>query len=180
MTFTLAALSAMLLPALALIGIAIVVGRQIGALQRRSSLPLDWTAELSVERYRPMLRLLDNDDLRFLRLQPGATPALVGRLREQRCQVFRGYLRSLERDFRQASAALALVMMQSHSDRTDLIPALIGSSVRFAAGLFLVRCRLLLYRWDVGQEPVARLVSLFEGLQLELRALSPVSERAAV
>jgi hypothetical protein len=36
---------------------------------------------------------------------------------------------------------------------------------------------LLLYRWDVGHDSVARLVGLFEGLQLELLALAPTPER---
>ena len=180
MTLTLATLTALFVPARAVIAVSVLVCRQIAILQRRSSIPLDCAAELSVERYRPMFRLLEEDDIRFLRSQPGAPPALVNRLRKQRCQLFRGYLRHLERDFQQASDALILVMVQSQSDRNDLISALIRSRLKFTTGVFLVRCRLLLYRWNVGREPVARLVKLFEGLHLELRTLVPHTQGAGV
>jgi hypothetical protein len=125
-----------------------------------------------------MFRLLEEDDIRFLRSQPGATPALVRRLRRQRYQVFRGYLQSLERDFLLAFEALMLVMVHSQTDRRDIVRALIASRVKFSAGVFRVRCRLFLYRWDVGQDSVAHLVSLFEGLQLELLALVPDPDNA--
>jgi hypothetical protein len=160
--------------------VAILVFRQIASLKRRPALPVDWTADLSVDRYRPMYRLLDEDDIRFLRSQPGSTPALVKRLRRQRCRVFRSYLRSLERDFQVASEALMLILVQSPSDRRDAICALLATRVKFAVGIFRVRCRLLLYRWNVGRESVATLLSLFEELQLELLALVPTPDGAGV
>jgi len=55
-----------------------------------SSLPVtaEWIEALSLEQYRPMMRLLDGQDLEFLRGQPGFTPAMEVRLRVQRCRVF--------------------------------------------------------------------------------------------
>src|SRR5579863_76704 len=75
-----------------------------------SSLPLtpEWIDELSVERYRPMMRLLDGGDVEFLRTQPGFTPMMVTRLRIQRCKIFRGYLRSLTGDFNRVCFAIKL------------------------------------------------------------------------
>ena len=174
MTLTLSALLVLLVPAIVLTAVWTLVTRQMITLRRRSALfPLDWTLDLKLDRYRPMFRLLDEEDIRFLRSQPGSTPALVRRFRQQRCRVFRSYLRSLDHDFHVASDALMLVMVQSQSDRHDVIRSLIGSRVKFAIGVFRVRCKLLLYRWDVGHESVGRLVDLFEGLQLELLALAP-------
>ena len=179
MTISLAAFAALLLPVLLLVATAVFVFRRLSALQRRAGSPSDrWSADLSVERYRPMVRLLNSDDLHFLRSQPGVTPAMLHRLRQQRCQIFRGYLRSLERDFHQASDALILVMVQSQVDRRDLIPVILGSRLKFASAVFSLRCRLLLYRWNIGQEPVQRLLGLFEGLQLELLAWTPTPEGA--
>ena len=43
-----------------------------------------WIDELSMERYRPMLRLLDAGDLDFLRAQPGFTEEMASRIRRQR------------------------------------------------------------------------------------------------
>jgi len=180
MTFNQATLVALLTPTLIVIGVSILALRRIASLKRRPSLPADWIADLSVDRYQPMYRLLDEDDIRFLRSQPGATPALMKRLRRQRCQLFRGYLHSLERDFHAASEALMLLLLESPSDRRDAIRALLASRVKFALGIFRVRCRLQLYRWNVGRESVAPLVSLFEGLQLELLALLPAPDSAGV
>ncbi len=175
MTLTLATLTIFLAPAVAIIAVCLLVRQQLAALRHRLSTPLDWTPEFSVDRYGPMLRLLANDDFRFLRAQPGATPALVKRLRYQRYQVFRGYLSGLQCDFHLACEALMRLAVQSQSDRRDLIRALVLSQVKFSIGIFRVRCRLVLYRWNLGQEPVARLVRLFEGLQLELLAMAPAS-----
>src|ERR1700730_11642950 len=89
------------------IGVCIAVALGVAyALRRASSacqLPatIDWIDELSVERYRPILRLLGGEDFRFLRDQPGCTAAMVTRLRAQRCQIFKGYLRDLQGDFDQ-------------------------------------------------------------------------------
>ena len=56
----------------------------------RQQLPVtaEWIDELSIERYRPMMRLLDSGDIEFLRAQPGFTPKMVTKLRAQRCQIF--------------------------------------------------------------------------------------------
>src|ERR1700730_1193096 len=83
------------------------------------SVTLDALEELSPERYKPMLRLLDTQDLDFLRSQPGFTRKMEGEFRRQRCEIFRGYLRQLDSDFQQVCTALKLVMVQSNADRTD-------------------------------------------------------------
>ena len=173
MTLSLATLPIFLAPALVIVAVCFLVRQQLAALRRRPTVPPGWSPELSVDRYRPMFRLLEDADIRFLRTQPGATPALVRRLRRQRYLVFRGYLSSLQHDFHQACRALVLVAMQSQTDRRDIIGALVASELKFSMGVFRVRCRLFLYRWNVGQETVANLVNLFEGLQLELIALTP-------
>lgn len=175
MTLALGILTSSFIPAIAVIATAALFTRRIGAMRAGAGdSPVD-PAELSMERYRPMLRLLDRDDIRFLRNQPGATSTLIQRFRKQRCQIFLGYLQCLERDFRRASDGLILVMLHSQSDRRDLIPALIGGRLKFGMRLLLVRYRLWLYQWDLGTEPVGRLVGLVEGLQQQLQALAPLA-----
>jgi hypothetical protein len=180
MTLTLATLLMFLAPALALIAVCIRIYRQLAAVRRLLPCPPDWTSDFSVDRYRPMFRLMADEDIRFLRSQPGSTPALVKRLRRQRYRVFCGYLHSLELDFHQAFDALVLVMVHSQADRRDIVRALMVSRLKFVFGVWRVRARLFLYRWNLGHEPVARLVSLFEGLQLELLALVPTPSSASV
>lgn len=143
------------------------------------SLPItsEWIGELSIERYRPMMRLLDGADLAFLRSQPGFTPRMARELRVQRCQIFRGYLRCLDADFGRVYAAIKLMMLQSRHDRPDLATVLLQQRVQFACAMFEVRLRLFLYRWGVcGRVDVAGLVRTFDVMRRELRTLVPSSE----
>src|SRR5260370_41239922 len=69
----------------------------------------EWLSELSTDRYRPMLRLLDDADFQFLRSQKGFTAEMASSLRGQRVQAFRGYLPLLESDYARAAAALPVI-----------------------------------------------------------------------
>ncbi len=147
---------------------------------RAAELPVttDWIDELSVERYMPMLRLLAEDDIRFLKRQPGCTPRMTARFRAQRFCIVKSYLRHMQTDFDRLCAALKIVITQSQQDRPELASSLIRSQVAFAWGMALVRSRALLYRWGLGGVEVAGLVKVFEGMRLQLRmqvpALSPL------
>jgi hypothetical protein len=136
---------------------------------------IDWIDELSTERYRPMLRLLDSEDLDFVRSQPGCTPKLLDCMRRQRVQVFRGYLRQLGTDFGRTCAALKLLMVQASCDRPDLASTLVRSQVAFAAGMLTVQVRLVFYSLGVGTPNVADLLNLFDGMRVELRTLVPAA-----
>src|SRR5579872_6283958 len=133
----------------------------------------EWIDELSLERYRPMLRLLDGADLDFLRVQPGFTPIMEKQLRRQRCQIFRGYLRSLSLDFRRICAAIKLVMLYSKNDRPDLAGALMHHQFVFGLAFLQVECALVLYRWGLGAVDVNGLMRVFDLTRVELRSLVP-------
>jgi hypothetical protein len=143
-----------------------------------SSLPLtaEWIDELSIERYRPMMRLLDGGDLEFLRSQPGFTPRMATKLRVQRCQIFRGYLRCLNGDFQRVCAAMKVLMLQSRHDRPDLAGVLLQHQAMFAWGMAMVYSRLFLYRWGVCGVDVTSLVRIFDLMRLELRSLVPATQ----
>jgi hypothetical protein len=148
-------------------------------LTRVSRIPVPsaaWLGEVSVERYRPMLRLLSGDDLRFLRSQPGFHAGMDVTLRRQRCKIFRGYLTCLKGDFRRICSALQSLMLQSKYDRPDLASALVRAQVSFAAGLAVVEFRLVLYRWGLCEVDATALLRLFDSMQLELRTLVPQGE----
>src|ERR1022692_4950702 len=86
--------------------VAVFLVRRLGSDHQLLPVTIDWLSELSTERYRPMLRLLDATDFQFLRAQKGFTPEMERRLRRQRVQAFRGYLRLLVADFDRIVAAL--------------------------------------------------------------------------
>jgi hypothetical protein len=134
-----------------------------------------WIDELSSERYRPMLRLLDGGDLDFLNSQPGFTERAAARVRKQRCQIFRGYLRCLNNDFDRVCLAIKLLMLQARDDRPDLASILLRHRVEFAAGMLSVYFRLFLYRWGLCGVNVAGLVKTFDAVRVQLQTLAPVT-----
>jgi hypothetical protein len=163
-----------ILTVLALAAVVMLVRKLVPA---DTNLPLtaEWIDELSIERYRPMLHLLDSDDLEFLRSQPGFTPAMAAKLRMQRCQIFRGYLRCLRADFRRVSAALKILMLHSRYDRPDLASVLVHHQVMFEFGMCLVGFRLFLYRMGLCGVDVTDLVKIFDMMRLELKRLVPAT-----
>ena len=141
------------------------------------SLPVtaQWIDELSVERYRPMMHLLDGADLEFLRSQPGFTSKSAAKLRTQRSQIFRGYLRCLSSDFGRVCGAIKLLMMHSTYDRPDLAAVLLRNQWMFACGVLAINFRLVLYRFGICGVDVSSLVRLFDSMRVELRSLVPAS-----
>ena len=159
---------------------ALILG--VGALVRRlsstdRSLPVtaEWIDDLSTDRYRPMMRLLDSRDIEFLRSQAGYTPKMESKMRAQRCQIYRGYLRCLDMDFQRVCTALKLVLVQSEQDRPDLSSVLLHNQILFATGLLAVHCRLVLYRWGICTVDADGLMRIFDGMAYELRHRVPAA-----
>jgi len=158
---------------LALVTAAGVMARRLASADSSFPLTAEWIDELSIERYRPMMHLLDDGDLEFLRSQPGFTPGMAAKLRMQRCQIFRGYLRRLRADFQRVCAALKFLMVHSRDDRPDLASALVHYQVMFECGTALVSIRLFLYRRGMCGVDVTDLIKIFDLARLELRRLVP-------
>ena len=173
---------ALLIPALACAAVIVAITLALRNLAcAESSLPVtaEWINELSTDRYRPMMRLLDPEDLKFLRSQPGYTKQMEARLRTQRCQIFRGYLRCLNLDFQRVATALKIVMTQSDHDRPDLAAVLLHRQLQFALGMQIVHFRLFLFRYGVGHVNVASLLGTFDFMRVELGSLIPASVESA-
>ena len=133
----------------------------------------DWIDALSIDLYRPMLRLLDPAELDFVRAQPGFRPQMATRLRIQRCLIFREYLRNLEHDFKLICTAIKVIMVQSKHDRPDLASALVRKQITFAYGVMIIQSELLCYRYGLGTVDIAALMKLFDGMRMELRTFVP-------
>lgn len=159
--------------------LAVCVGR---ILSRGNAAPvnLEFLLQLSTERYRPMLRLLSDEDADFLRAQPGYKPSMSAKLRAQRCQILRAYLKSLDQDFRYMCSAIKSLMVQSHHDRPDLARALFRYQLSFATGMMMVQVRILFYRAGLGTVDVGGLVNLFDVTRLQLRTLTPIATAASL
>jgi hypothetical protein len=165
-----------LLPLAAGLGLLLYwIFRRVAGSSRRQPVTAQWIEELSLDRYRPMMRLLEPDDLDFLRGQPGFTWRMANRLRAQRCHLFRSYLRSLDQDFQHVAMALKLILLHSSEDRPDLTAALIRQEAAFAARMAAVRVRLLLFRWNLCRVDAAGVVKIFDSMRLQLQGLVPAA-----
>src|ERR1017187_7983468 len=157
-----------------ILGIGALV-RMLGSTDRSLPVTAEWIDDLSTDRYRPMMRLLDSRDIEFLRSQAGFTPKMEAKLRAQRCQIFRGYLRCLDMDFQRVCMALKLVLLHSEQDRPDLSALLVHHRIMFATGLLAARFRLFLYRWGICTVDVTSLLRIFDVMRIELRTLVPAA-----
>jgi hypothetical protein len=141
----------------------------------------DWLKQFSVSSYRPMERLLDEDDIAFLKSQPGFEPGMDQDLRSQRRKVFRMYLRNLGRDFNRLHYALRLTVLHSPQDNPELAKTLIKQKVLFFVGFLAVRIKLEAYALGVGTVDVRGLVATLDTMRTELNSMlaSPVPSPAA-
>jgi hypothetical protein len=146
-----------------------------GLLARRSRRPptLDWVRTVSVARYRPMERLLTEEDCRFVRAFPGAGEPLVRQLRSERRRIFRAYLRSMQRDFHGICAALRAMMVLAPADRSELATTVFKHQVAFQLAVARVEFGLVLHAAGVDGVDVSALFGCFDKLRLELHAMLP-------
>lgn len=165
------AISTLVLAALLLATLALL--KKLGPVGPSLPVTAGWIDELSPDRYRPMMRLLDSGDLEFMRTQAGYTRRMEARLRAQRCQIFRGYLRCLNMDFKRVCMALKLVLVQSAQDRPDLSAVLVHHQIMFTSGLVSVYFRIFLYRWGICTVDATHLLQIFDVMRIELRNLVP-------
>jgi len=139
--------------------------------QPNSEVAVDRCLVLSLEKYRPMERLLQEQDFRFLAAQPGFTPRLGRRFRTERRRIFRGYLRNLKKDFGRVSLAFRILIVHSVEDRGDLAASLLRLRVMFALGMLAVQGRLLLHAAGLGTVNVSGLVASLETMQAQMRMM---------
>jgi hypothetical protein len=130
---------------------------------------IDQCLVFSVEKYRPMERLLQEADFRFLAVQRGFSPQMGRRFRVERRRLFRGYLRNLKKDFGRVSLACQMLIVHSAEDRADLAKGLLRQRLLFALGMLAIEARLLLHFAGIGTVEVRGLVESLGTMQAQLR-----------
>jgi|SRR5438477_6158648 len=155
--------------------LVLMLFRKLGSPAGSLPLTADWIDELSIERYKPMMRLLDGEDIEFLRSQTGFTRSMAADLRARHCTVFRGFLDLLTADFNRVNTALRILMLHSERDRPELAAVLISQQLTFTCALAMVHVRLFLYRWGICKVDVTSLVAIFDQMRLELQGMVPMA-----
>lgn len=127
-------------------------------------------------RYRPMLRLLSENDEALL----SSNKSLLRKFRKQRQEIFRGYLINLSSDYGNMLAAIRGSMVASGIDRPDLAAALVRNRSLFALAICRIEYRLLLNRMGLGSAvDVSGLVEAVSALQAQMQIFSSSYSSAA-
>jgi len=157
---------------LLLAALAVLVWGLVSSTKVRGVDP-DWLKRFSVASYRPMERLLSEDDIRFLRSQPGYVPGMEKVFRARRRKIFRLYLAKLRRDFGRLHLALRLMVLHAPQDNPELAKTLVKQKFVFLAGLLAVHVRLSLYALGLGWGGVdaSGLVRILDTMRAELQNL---------
>jgi hypothetical protein len=138
---------------------------------------LSWVENFSVVKYRPMQRLLNEEDVAFLE-DADCNPQSIKVFRKERRRVFRIYLKSLRKDFDRLYAIGKLAALHSEPQGVNLAGALARSRAIFYYALTLVEIRLVLHSLGVGTVDVRALIGALDGITTDVRALRPIRAAA--
>ena len=133
----------------------------------------EWFAEYSASRYRPMERLLREEEFRFLEDQPGYDRCIGLKFRQARRKVFRLYLRGMRRDFERLVQGLKVLVLTSPVDRHDLVQSVLVMQLSFYALLAAAHGQLLLHSLRIGTVDLSDLVRVLQNLEGKVRELMP-------
>lgn len=150
-------------------GAFVWIFRRIVTPVRHATPGLGWLHEFSIEKYRPMQRLLTREDYEFLRSQPGFTPTVAKMLQARRRRVLRLYLADLGRDFENVYALAKLCLVHSAEDRPGLALALLRQKWTFRYAMGLAHLRLMLQPVGLSRVDTRALVDAVDAMYRQLR-----------
>jgi hypothetical protein len=128
----------------------------------------DASANFSMDRYQPMAGLLADDDLVFLRAQPGYRAEMGTRWKRERRRLFRLYLHELKSDFRRLHAQARELVAQSGAESAGLAEVLMKQQMIFLRATTALEFRLALQALGIGKVDVAAFMQLIEAMRADL------------
>jgi hypothetical protein len=135
----------------------------------------DASANFSLDRYQPMAALLADDDLAFLKAQPGYRTAMGARWERERRRLFRLYLHELKSDFRRLHTQAREMVAQSGAESAGLVEVLMKQQMIFLRATTALEFRLALQAMGIGKVDVGPFMQLIEAMRVDLaqRTASP-------
>jgi hypothetical protein len=130
----------------------------------------------SPECYRPMGRLLDEADGKFISSHSGCGRQIKKTFRKQRISIFRAYLQLLSKDFHRVCKALKLYMVTCKIDRSDLAAVIMKEQFRFAASMVYVEFTLMVFATGWSGLDVSRLMRSVDEMRERLQSLAMMPE----
>jgi|ERR1051325_9643868 hypothetical protein len=133
--------------------------------------------EFDLRHYRPMLRLVEQEDAIFLESQPGYRPEIGRAWKRARRRVLRMYLRGLSRDFHRLHAEARRMIAGAAAEHSHLVGVLFRLKWEFWRVRTVVEFRLILHRLNIGRPDLQPLIDLLQEMQAQLQA--PTTSPAA-
>ena len=124
--------------------------------------------DFSLERYRPMERLLSDEEFVFLTRMPGYTAKLGAKWKRDRRRIFRLYLNELGCDFEALHRQVRQLVSQAGISSGSLVGLLLKQKIAFWRAMAAVDLRLTLDAAGIGAVDPRPLLQLVEGLRGEL------------
>ena len=124
--------------------------------------------EFSRARYEPMARLMSDEDLAFLKAQPGFRPEIGKKFIRERRRIFRLYLQELARDFHRLHAHAREIVANLPADHAPLVGMLMRQQVRFWYELTAVELKLSLDLVGAGSFDARGLVDAVANMHIEI------------
>jgi hypothetical protein len=132
--------------------------------------PSEVVPQISMERYQPMARLFDDQDLQFLASRPGYRPEMSAWLRRSRRRVFRLYLAELSADFHRLHAAARRITADAPEHHADMVGLLMRQEIAFWRVLAGIEVRLALDWVGLGAADARGLLEIVEQLRRAVAA----------
>lgn len=121
-----------------------------------------------IEHYRPMERLLAEEDLVFLESQPGYRADIGKRWKRERRRIFRLYLAELKRDFGRLHARARRLAANAEAGSDDLVWILMRQRCTFLFATAQIEARLALAGTGLGTVDAAPLIGMLEAMRADL------------
>jgi hypothetical protein len=132
-------------------------------------------AGFSLARYEPMGRLMCDEDLEFLKAQPGYTPEIGREFSRERRRIFRLYLRELAGDFHRLHAHARAAVASLSAEHAPLVGMLIRQKIRFRYEMTMVEFRLSLSWAGKGSLDARGLIEALATMQAEISRVAAPS-----
>jgi hypothetical protein len=122
-------------------------------------------------RYEPMARLLSDEDLDFLKAQPGFRPEVGKKFMRDRRRIFRLYLQELAKDFHRLHRQTRELVAALPEEHSALVGVLLRSQARFWYEMAALEMKLSFY-WVASPVDGRALVEAISSMHAEINRLS--------
>ena len=138
---------------------------------------VEWWRDFDPARYAPLQRLLDEDDIRYVRSLRGYDSRIEKDLRRRRAEIFRSYLTDLVEDFERLQMVGKLMVMAGGATPM-LREQLFLQKLAFSKALFRVRVQLALNSLGLGRVDARSLIEALQSTNVVMHSALPGASAA--